>query len=118
MMRVALAAFCLCLSACTSWKPVERPILATQQNPASVLVLPRVGDPVLLHQPAVVGDSIIGVAAGVRRSFAINDVSRIRQRQADPPKPLRATASVAGEIAVAVGVAFFELVAFLSNLNF
>lgn len=80
-MRIALFTLCLCLSACTTWKPVGlNP--ADQQDLGTIVVIPRGASPTQLDQSVVAGDSIIGLDQGTRRAYAVRDLERITQRQA------------------------------------
>ena len=101
--RAAVAAVLLPLqlSSCTSWgvRP-ESPRDVVAAAPAQVRLTLTTGTTLVMHQPRLVADSIVGVSAGHRIGVSLSQVQHAAVRR--PDDGMTVLAAVAGLAAAAV----------------
>ena len=114
---LALGAFLMSASGCTSWRvqDVEPAALVRDQAPKQVRITRVDGTRAVVRQPEVAGDSIRGMApadsarglAGGPTSVALADVRQIAVRKTDPLKTAGLVV-VGAFVAVLIGCAATE----------
>jgi hypothetical protein len=103
------------LLACSTWKTQEAsPQEVLAEQPDQVLVQLTDGFKVVLRQPAVSGDSIIGLENGEQRSIPLASVSALEVRE---PDMLLTTGAILGGLVVVAGVVVLIACAASSGTN-
>jgi hypothetical protein len=91
------------LAACMSWQAQEagpQQVLAEKQ-PNQVLVKLADGSKLVLDEPAVSGDTLVGFAEGERASIPLDDVSALEIKETDVALTI---GGVVGVLVVAAGL--------------
>ena len=115
--NLIIAAAVLALQACSSWRPVtleagaapvleaNRPVRATRQD----------GSTVVLYEPRVVGDSLIGNAGNppLRTAVAWRDIRDIDMLRVSVGRTAAAAGATVGAGVVVAGLAFLSVVALI-----
>jgi hypothetical protein len=83
----ATAGACLIVvAACTTLQPVRPEQLTGANPPRSVRVIRADHSTVVVDVPQVVGDTLVGIADGVRQQFPLSPGTTIETRQAAPAR--------------------------------
>ncbi len=92
------------LVACTSWKTqeVSPQQVLTDEQPDKVRVSLTDGSQVVLEEPVVSGDTLIGFEQDVQKSILLADVSALELREGDGGKT---TLAIIGGVILAGGLA-------------
>jgi hypothetical protein len=102
--RLAGAGSCLILAvACTTLQPIRPEQLTGPNAPKSVLVIGAGDSAVVVDEPHVVGDTLVGIANGVRQQFLLSPQTTIEVRQA---APARTGALLVGGLAAATALTY------------
>lgn len=88
-MRLPLTSLVVSLSltaACTTLRPVGADELRGTNPPDRVRVTKTDDSTVVLHAPKMVGDTLVGTAGGVRRTFLLSQATAIQAREPAPDR--------------------------------